>query len=235
MQRGVLGRGDQLAHRGHEGGDGGVVGGVVDAVIAGGHDAQQLARGGAVVGDGNGGVAGPGLQLQHIVQSGVGAKVRVGHHIAGLVHLDAADHGGLILDALGAVDEGHAALPGQGDGQLLARDGLHDGADHGDVHLKRALLLPFAVLHQRGLEADRGGHVLRRGIAGHQQIFAEGTGGFFIKIRHCTISFSMPACPCVISMLGYTIPYFYPEYKTPGRQTFPKSDGKKQSLCQQPE
>ena len=42
--------------------------------------------------------------------------------LAGLVGLDTADHGGLILDALGAVDEGDAPLAGQGNGQLLTRD-----------------------------------------------------------------------------------------------------------------
>ena len=161
VQGGILRRSDQLAHGGHEGGDRRVVGGVVDAVIAGSHDAQQLAAGSAVVGDGDGGVAGLGLQLQHVVQGGVGAQVRVGHHIAGLVGLDPADHGGLVLDALGAVDEGHAALAGQRNGQLITRDGLHDGADHGDVHFQGALLFPFAVLDQGGLEAHCGGHVFR--------------------------------------------------------------------------
>ena len=194
MQGGVLRRGDQLAHRGHEGGDRRVVGGVVDAVIAGSDDAQQLAGGGAVVGDGDGGVAGAGLELQHVVEGGVGAEVGVGHHIAGLIGLDPADHGGLVLDALGAVDEGDAALTGQRNGQVLARDRLHDGADHRDVHLKGALLLPFAVLDQGGLEADCSGHVLRGGVAGDQQIFAEGTGGFFIKICHDNLLFSCQPC-----------------------------------------
>src|SRR5699024_8879698 len=58
VQGGVLGGGDQVAHGGQEGGQRRVVGGVVDPVAAGGHDAHQPGAGGAVVGDGDGGVAG---------------------------------------------------------------------------------------------------------------------------------------------------------------------------------
>ena len=113
VQRGVLRSSDQLLDGGHERGDGGVIGGVVDAVITRSHNAQQLAVGGAVSGDGDGGVAGAGFQLQHVVQGGSGSQVGVGDDITGLVALDAADHGSLVLNALRAVDEGHAALTGQ--------------------------------------------------------------------------------------------------------------------------
>ena len=190
VQRGVLRSSDQLLDGGHEGGDGGVVGGVVDAVIAGSHDAQQLAVGGAVGGDGDGGVAGAGLQLQHIMQGGSGGQIGVGDDVACLEALDAADHSSLVLDALGAVDEGDAALTGQRDGQLIAGDRLHDSADHGDVHFQRAGLLALAVLDQRGLEADRRGDVLGRRVARHQQVLAKGTGGFFVKISHVQTPFS---------------------------------------------
>ena len=168
----------------------GVVGGVVDAIIAGSHDAQQLAVGGAVGGDGDGGVAGAGLQLQHIMQGGSGGQIGVGDDVACLEALDAADHSGLVLDALGTVDEGDAALTGQRDGQLIAGDRLHDGADHGDVHFQRAGFLALAVLDQRGLEADRRGDVLGRRVARHQQVLAKGTGGFFVKISHVQTPFS---------------------------------------------
>ena len=36
----------------------------------------------------------------------------------------------------------------------------------------------------RGLQADRRGHILRRGIAGDQQVLAKGAGGFFVEISH---------------------------------------------------
>ena len=163
---------------------------MVDAVIAGSHDAQQLAVGGAVGGDGDGGVAGAGLQLQHIMQGGSGGQIGVGDDVACLEALDAADHSGLVLDALGAVDEGDAALTGQRDGQLIAGDRLHNSADHGDVHFQRAGLLALAVLDQRGLEADRRGDVLGRRVARHQQVLAKGTGGFFVKISHVQTPFS---------------------------------------------
>ena len=72
VQGGVLRGSDQLLNGGHKGGNAGVVRGVVDAVIAGGHDAQQFAARGAVGGDGDGGVAGAGFQFQYIVQGGSG-------------------------------------------------------------------------------------------------------------------------------------------------------------------
>lgn len=100
MQGGVFRCGDQLLDGGHEGGDRSVIRGVVDAVIAGGHDAQQLAARGAVGGNSDGGVAGAGLQLQHVVQGGSGGQIGVGNDITGLVALHAADHGGLVLNAL---------------------------------------------------------------------------------------------------------------------------------------
>ena len=184
VQRGVGRSGDQLFNGGHKSGNAGVVRGVVDAVIAGGHDAQQLAVRSAVGSDGDGGVAGACLQLQHVMQGGGGSQIGIGHHVTGLEALDAAHHGSLVLDALRAIDKGNAALTSQCNGQLIAGDRLHDGADHGDIHLQRALLLSLAVLDQRGLQADRRGHILRRGIAGDQQVLAKGAGGFFVEISH---------------------------------------------------
>ena len=189
MQGGVFRGRDQLFDGGHEGGDGGVIGGVVDAVIAGGHDAQQLAVGGAVGGDGNGGVASAGLQLQHIVQGGRRGQIGVRDDITGLIALDAADHRCLVLNALGAIDKGNAALACQRNRQLVAGDCLHDGTDHGDVHFQRAFFLALAVLDQRGLQADRRGDILRRRIAGDQQVLTKGAGRFFIEICHTQTPF----------------------------------------------
>ena len=208
MQGGVLRGSDQLFQRGHEGGNGSVIRGVVDAVVAGGHDAQQLAVGGAVSGDRDGGVAGAGLELQHIVQGSGGGQVGVGHDIAGLVALDAAHHGSLVLDALGAIDEGDAALTSQCNGQLIAGDRLHDGADHGDIHFQRAVLLALAVLDQRGLEADSCGDILSRRVARHQQVLAKGTGGFFVKISHIQTPFLLTHPQRIISNNIKTISCF---------------------------
>ena len=189
VQGGVLRCSDQLFKRGHEGGDRGIIRGVVDAVVTRCNNAQQLAARSAIGSDGNGGVAGACLQLQHIVQGGSGGQVGIGHDITSLEALDAAHHGSLVLNALRAVDEGHAALTGQCNGQLIARDRLHDGADHGNIHLQGALLLALAVLDQRGLEADSRGDILCRGIAGDQQIFTESAGRFFIEISHVQTPF----------------------------------------------
>ena len=208
VQGGVFRGSDQLLNGGHEGGDRSVIRGVVDAVIAGGHDAQQLAARGAVGGDGDGGVAGACLQLQHIMQGGSGGQVGVGNDVTGLEALDAADHSGLVLDALGAVDEGDAALTGQRDGQLIAGDRLHDGADHRDIHFQRAALLALAVLDQRGLEADSRGDILSRRVARHQQVLAKGTGGFFVKISHIQTPFLLTHPQRIISNNIKTISCF---------------------------
>ena len=205
MQGGVLRGSDQLLDGGHEGGNRSVIGGVVDAVITRSHNAQQLAVGGAVSSDGDGGVAGAGFQLQHIVQGGSGSQVGVGNDVTSLEALDAANHSGLVL---GAVDEGDAALTGQRDGQLIAGDRLHDGADHGDIHFQRAVLLALAVLDQRGLEADSCGDILSRRVARHQQVLAKGTGGFFVKISHIQTPFLLTHPQRIISNNIKTISCF---------------------------
>ena len=189
VQGGVGRSGDQLFNGGHKGGNTGIVRGVVDAVIAGSHDAQQLAARSAVGSDGDGGVAGACLQLQHIVQGGSGGQIGVGHDITSLEALDTAHHSGFVFNALRTVDEGHTALTSQCNGQLIAGDRLHDGADHGDIHLQRALFLTLAVLDQRGLEADSSGNVFSGGIAGDQQVFTESAGRFFIEISHVQTPF----------------------------------------------
>ena len=70
---------------------------------------------------------------------------------------------------------------------LFAGNGLHDSRNHGDVHGQGAGFFALAVLDQRGFEADSRGDALRRGIAGDEQILAEGTGRFTKIIRHFAI------------------------------------------------
>ena len=188
MQAGGVGSGDQLVQRGHELGDLEVHRHAGQAVVAGGNDAQQLAVSRAVIGDGHGGVAGAGLQVQHIAEGSLRRQVGVRSDKALFVGLDAADHVGFLLDGLRAVDEGNASLLGQCNGQLLAGNGLHDGRDHRDVHFKRAILLALVVLDQRGLQADSRGDTLRRRIAGDQQILTKGAGRFREIICHVTRS-----------------------------------------------
>ena len=193
VQGGILRCGDQLLDGSHKSGNGSIIGGVVDTVITGGHNAHKLAVRSAVGSNSDGGVAGAGLELQNIVQSGGGSQVGIGDHITGLIALDAAHHGSLVLNALGAVNEGHAALPCQCNGQLIAGDRLHDCTDHGDVHFQRAGLFPLAVLDQRGLQADCRGDILCRGIARNKQVLAKGAGRFFIEISHTLNSFFLNA------------------------------------------
>ena len=126
-QGGAGGSGDQLFDRCHEGADLLLAGHAADAVIAAGDDAHQASGGGAVLGDGHGGMAGLLLQGQDVRQSVVRTEVGVADHETGLVRLDPGHHGGLLLDGLGAVDEAHAALLGEGHGHLVVGNSLHDG------------------------------------------------------------------------------------------------------------
>ena len=183
LQGGALRRIDDLLSRGHEGLHLG--GGVhaADPVIPAADQAQELAGAGAVVRDGHGGVAGALLQSQHVRQGIAQAKVGVAGDKAGLVVLHPADHVGLLLNGLGNIDEGDAALLGQGDAHLLAGDGLHDCGDHRHVHGQGALFALFE-LHHRGLQGDIGRDALGGRVARHQQVLAEGAGGFIEIICH---------------------------------------------------
>ena len=108
----------------------------------------------AVIGDGNGGMAGTGLEVQHIAQSGLRRQVGVGSDKALFVGLDPAHHIGFLFDGLRTVNKGNAALLGQRNRQFLTGNRLHDGRYHGDIHFQRALFLALAVLDQRGFQAD---------------------------------------------------------------------------------
>ena len=70
--------------------------------------------------------------------------------------------------------------------------------DHAHIqYLKRlpllshvSLLLPLAVLHQGGLQGDVVGYTLLRGEPWHQQVLAEGMGGFGIVKSHVRLLLS---------------------------------------------
>ena len=175
LERDVLVAHDELLARGHELGDLLLVVVAAGAVVAAGHDAEEPAAGRAVVGDGHGGVAGTLLELHDLLHRHVRREGGVGLHEAGLVVLDGLDHGRLLLGRLVAVDEGEAALDGQGDAHVDAGDGLHDGRDHGDVEAERGLLAATKP-HERGLERHVGGDVLRRGVSGDEQVLGKGVG-----------------------------------------------------------
>ena len=151
---------------------------------------QELAVRGGVLGDGDGGEAVFLLQGQHVAQRCVRGQVRGTDDEPGLAALHPADHGGLVLNGLRAVDEGQAALLGQGHGQGVVGDSLHDSGDHGDVQADGALLLPLAVLHQGGLQGDVVGYTLLRGEPRHQQVLTEGMGRFGIVKSHVRLLLS---------------------------------------------
>ena len=186
LQRGIGRRRDELVKRRHEFGNGGIGAHAADAVIAAGDDAQQLAFCGTVLGHGNGGVTGLFLQSKDISQRRVGTDVGIGLDKARLIALDASDHGRLVLDGLRAVDEGDAALRGQGNGHFVVGNRLHDRGYHRDIHGQGALFFALAIFHQRGFEAHIGRNALRRGITGNQQVFAESAARLGIIKRHFT-------------------------------------------------
>ena len=124
---------DELLTRGHELGDLRLVVITAGAIVTAGNDAQKLTLGGAVVGDRHSRVTGLLLELDDLLHGHVGGQRGIGLNETGLVILDGLDHGGLGLGALGTVNEGQAALGSERDTHVDARDGLHDGGNHGDV------------------------------------------------------------------------------------------------------
>ena len=184
LQGGVAGGGDELFPGGHEGLD--LLGALHpgDPVVPAGDDAQELAGGGAVIGDGHGGEAVGGLESQHIVQGVLRGQIGGGNHKAGLVALHLCHHLRLGFNGLRAVDEAEAPFLCQGNGQGVVGHGLHDGRGQGNIQADGRLLQALAVLGKGGLEADIGRNAVLRGVAGNQQIFAEGVTGFRIVVSH---------------------------------------------------
>ena len=124
---------DELLTRGHELGDLRLVVIATGTIVTAGDDAQELPLGSAVVGNRHGGVTGLLLELDDLLHGHVGGQRGIGLNETGLVVLDGLDHSGLGLGALGTVNEGQAALGSERDAHVDARDGLHDGGNHGDV------------------------------------------------------------------------------------------------------
>ena len=172
LQGRAVGRGDHLLARGHELTHLGLGVHAAHAVVAARDDADQAAVGRAVLGDGDGGVTGLLTQGQNVGQRCIGADVGVAAHEARFVALDAGDHRGLVLDRLRAVEERHAALLRQRDGQPVAGHGLHHGRDHRHVERERRLLTR-AETRQRGAQGDIVRDAFARGVAGHEQILVE--------------------------------------------------------------
>ena len=133
LEADVLVAHDELLTRGHELGDLLLVVIAAGAIVTAGNDTQEFALGSAVVGDRHGGVTGLLLELDNLLHGHIGGQRGIGLDKAGLVILDGLDHGGLGLGGLGTVNEGQATLGSERDTHVDARDGLHDGGNHGDV------------------------------------------------------------------------------------------------------
>ena len=133
LEADVLVAHDELLTRGHKLGDLLLVVIAAGAIVTAGDDTQEPALGSAVVGDRHGGVTGLILELDDLLHGHIGGQRGIGLNEAGLVILDGLDHGGLGLGGLGTIDEGQATLSSERDTHVDARDGLHDGGNHGDV------------------------------------------------------------------------------------------------------
>ena len=179
--------------------------------------------GAAILSDCDGGMAGAGFQVKHIGQGGLGRQVRIGGDKALFVSFDAADHIGLLLHGLGAIDEGNATLFGQCDGQLFTRNALHNGRNHRDVHAQGTFFFAFAIFDQRGTQADRVGHTGGGGVPRHQQILTKGAGRLRKIVRHRHSPFVGPAVPadCFPQIVAHprTKYKFFSEKSSPPRRT----------------
>ncbi len=184
LQRGAIRSHHELLARRHEVGHLLVHGHAGEAVVALGHDAEQLTVGASVIGDGHGGMPVLLLQSHYLLERHVGGEVCVGGDEAGLVVLHAGHHGGLVLDGLVAVDERQTALGGERHGHLVVGHGGHDGGNHRHGKRERALLLALAVLHQRGLQADARRNAIGRRMARNQQVLVECAGRFIEIVGH---------------------------------------------------
>ena len=185
---------DELLTRGHELGDLRLVVITAGAIVTAGDDAQELTLGSAIVSDRHGGVTGLLLELDDLLHGHVGGQRGIGLNEASLVILDGLDHSGLGLGALGTVNEGQATLGSERDTHVDARDGLHDGGNHGDVQGDCRLLTALKA-GQRRLKRDVVGDALRGRVARDQQILRKRVG-LTGKERSHVSPFSMRPVGC---------------------------------------
>ena len=187
LQSGLLGSGDQLCTGSHEGRN--LVRGIHtgNAVVTAGDDAQELAVGSAVLGDGHGGEAVAFFQSQNVSQSMIRSQVGSRGDEASLVALDLGNHGSLLLDGLRTIDKADTAFLCKSNGQSVVGNRLHNSRSHGNVQRDGGLFHALAVLNEGGLQANTVGDTLFRSVTGDQKIFAEGVAGFRIVVSHCCI------------------------------------------------
>ena len=152
LERGGGRGGDKLFARRHELMHLDVRAHAAHAVVAARHDAEELAVGRCVLGDGDGGKAVLFLEREHVGKRVLGRQIGSRRHKARLAALHAAHHLRLALNGLRAEDERKAALLGKGDSKRVIRDRLHDRRDHRDIQADGALLLPLAIAHEGRFE-----------------------------------------------------------------------------------
>ena len=166
LQSGVLASYDHLVNGGHEIANLGSAVHAAGTIVTAGNNALQLAVYSAVAGYSHGGVTGALLQSQDISQGAVRTNVRIAANKACTMSLNTSNHSCLILNGLGAIDEGNAALFGQSNCQLFAGNSLHDCGNHGDIH-GDSRFFAFFEFYERSAQIYIGGNAFFRGITGN--------------------------------------------------------------------
>ena len=175
---------DELVKRRHEVASLFVEAHAREAIVAARDDADEFAGRRAVFRDSHRGMARLFEQFEDFAERRLWRDVRIARDEAGLVVLDARDHGSLFLDGLGAIDEGDAALFRERDGHGVVRNGLHDGGNHRDVH-GNLRLFALLELHEWRLQRDVRRNALVRGIARDEEILAKRMRWFRIVVCQC--------------------------------------------------
>ena len=122
--------------------------------VPGGHQAEQAAGGGPVVGDRGGAVAGAAHDIDQEAQAVVGADVGVAGDEPSLEMLYLADCGSLVLDRLIVVQEAQTTVAREGDREIGRADGLHDRGRERGLQLDRRSLARN-VPHQGCAQVNR--------------------------------------------------------------------------------
>lgn len=122
--------------------------------VPGGHQAEQTAGGGPVVGDRGGAVTGAAHDIDQEAQGVVGADVGVAGDESGLEVLHLADRCGLVLNRLVVVQETKTTVSRERDREIGCADGLHDRGRERGLQLDRRRLARD-VPHQGRVQVNR--------------------------------------------------------------------------------
>jgi hypothetical protein len=140
--------------------------------VPGGHQAEQAAVGGPVVGDRGGAVTGVTHDVDQEAQAVVGTDVGVAGDESGLEVLHLADRCSLVRDRLVVVQEAETAVARERDREFRCADGLHDRRGERGLQLDRRHLARD-VPHQGRAQANRRSRAIGRSPVRQEQKLVE--------------------------------------------------------------